>query len=257
MIKLIEWIGKVAISLFENLGSFTLVLFDTFYYLFHRDWRLKQLFLFMEEVGVNSIFVVTVTSTFTGVVLAVQTLDQFVRFGATEYIGGVIGLSMIREMGPVLTGILVAGRVGSAMAAEIGTMKVTEQIDAIKSFGVNPRSYIAVPRVLASFIMLPVLTIYADALGILGGLIFVNVRGISFFIYKKSLEVMIEPFDIWCSLSKAAVFGLIIGIVACAKGFNTEGGARGVGKTTTSSVVWSNMLILVANYFLSTILYGK
>ncbi len=189
-------------------------------------------------------------------VLAVQTLDQFVRFGATGYIGGVIALSMVREMSPVLTGLVVSGRIGAAMAAEIGSMKVTEQIDALRTFGLDPFVFVGVPRMLAGLIMLPVLTLFSFVIGVGGGFLYVSAHGVNGHLFRRSVEALLEPSDVYGGLLKAAVFGLLITISACGQGFMAGQGARGVGSATTRAVVWGNMLVLVFNYILSTLLFG-
>lgn len=249
---------KPAIYLLASIGSFVLFGASAFRRLFgRRFWKLQDVLSAAEEMGANSLFVVTVTSLFTGMVLAVQTIDQFLRFGASEYIGGVIALSMIREMGPVLTAVVVIGRVGSAMAAEVASMRVSEQIDAVEGFGVDPISYIVLPRLLASLISMPVLVLYADAVGMLGGLVFSLARGVSFYIYHRSVEVFVEPLDVLGSIVKALVFGVLMTVISCERGFRTEGGARGVGRSTTSAVVWSNMAVLAFNYLISLLFFGR
>ncbi len=247
-----------AMALVSSMGSFLLFGASALRRLIGpRFWRLQDVLSAVEEVGSNSLFVVTITSLFTGMVLAVQTIDQFLRFGASEYIGGVIALSMIREMGPVLTAVVVIGRVGSAMAAEVASMKVSEQIDAVEGFGVDPISYIVVPRLLASLVAMPALVLYADAVGMLGGLLFSLARGVSFYIYHRSVELFVEPLDVLGSILKALVFGLLMTVISCERGFRTEGGARGVGRSTTSAVVWSNMAVLAFNYLISLLLFGR
>jgi len=163
---------------------------------------------------------------------------------------------MVREMSPVLTGIVVAGRVGSSMAAEIGTMKVTEQLDALRAFGLDEYVFVGLPRILASLVMVPILTIYSMVVGTLGGYFYVVVRGVHSLIFKDSIRLLVDTYDINGGLIKSVVFGFVVSIVACACGFRAQGGAKGVGETTTLAVVWSNMLILVLNYILSTILFG-
>ena len=219
-------------------------------------WDVRSIVDQLERVGVQSVFMVSVISAFTGMVMAVQTLDQFLKFGASRYIGGVIALSMVREMSPVLTGIVVAGRVGSSMAAEIGTMKVTEQLDALRAFGLDEYVFVGLPRILASLVMVPILTIYSMVVGTLGGYFYVVVRGVHSLIFKDSIRLLVDTYDINGGLIKSVVFGFVVSIVACACGFRAQGGAKGVGETTTLAVVWSNMLILVLNYILSTILFG-
>lgn len=210
----------------------------------------------MEEVGINSIPVVLITGTFTGAVLALQSYTGFKRFNAEAFVGTVVALSMTRELGPVLTGLMVSGRVGSAMAAELGTMQVTEQIDALYTLAVNPIKYLIVPRLLAALIMMPVLVIFADIIGIVGGY-FVSVKmlGSNPYIYMERTWNYLEFNDIYSGLLKACVFGIIIAIISCYQGFYTQGGAEGVGRATTKAVVLSCLLILISNYIITALLF--
>jgi len=250
------WIGEQSISIVETLGQFTLVLGRSFTGLFTGVWSRSDFSEQLERIGVSSVLMVAITSGFMGMVMAVQTLDQFVRFGATGYIGGVIALSMVREMSPVLTGLVVSGRVGAAMAAEIGSMKVSEQLDALRTFGLDEVVFVSCPRTMAGIVMLPVLTIFSFIVGIGGGFLYVAAHGVNPFLFKQSMEALMEPYDLLGGLLKALVFGLLITVSACSQGFAAEKGARGVGSATTRAVVWGNMLILVFNYILSTLLFG-
>jgi phospholipid/cholesterol/gamma-HCH transport system permease protein len=187
-------------------------------------------------------------------VLALQTgytLERKLQ-GISQYLGGMVTLSMIRELGPVLTSLIVTGRVGSAMAAEIGTMRVTEQIDALETLATSPVKYLVVPRVLACLVMLPVLVIFSDAVGVFGGFIIASTRyGQSAGIYLDNAKTMVVLDDLFSGLFKSAFFGVIIATVSCYRGFHTTGGAEGVGRATTSAVVISSMCILIADYFLT------
>lgn len=256
MVKWLETLGKAIASFLDLLGWIASLAFHVLVHLPRARVDLRSITDQMERVGVQSVFMVSVISAFTGMVMAVQTLDQFLKFGASGYIGGVIALSMIREMSPVLTGIVVAGRVGSSMAAEIGTMKVTEQLDALRAFGLDEYVFVGVPRILASLVMLPILTIFSMTVGTFGGYLYVAFRGIHPLIFKDSIKLLVNVYDINGGLLKSLVYGFVISIVACACGFRAEGGAKGVGETTTLAVVWSNMLILILNYMLSTLLFG-
>jgi phospholipid/cholesterol/gamma-HCH transport system permease protein len=206
----------------------------------------------MYEVGVKSIPVVLVTGLFTGMVLALQSYTGFKRFGAEALVGSVVGLSMTREMGPVLTGLIVAGRAGAAMAAELGTMRVTEQIDALETLATNPVRYLIVPRFLAGLMMLPALTVIADIVGIFGGYaITVGMFGASSSQYWNRTWDFLEVDDIFNGLIKACFFGAAIALLSCYRGFYSDGGAEGVGKATTGAVVLSFMTILISDYYLS------
>jgi phospholipid/cholesterol/gamma-HCH transport system permease protein len=180
----------------------------------------------MEEVGVRSFPVVIITAAFTGMVLALQSFTAFKRFSAESLVGSVVALSVTRELGPVLTGLMVSGRVGSAMAAELGTMRVTEQIDALYTLATNPIKYLIVPRFLAAAIMFPILVIFADAIGILGGyLVSVRILGANPTLYIRRTWDYLESNDLYSGLLKAIFFGMIMAIISCHEGFSTEGGA--------------------------------
>jgi len=208
----------------------------------------------MVTVGVNSVPVVLVTALFTGMVLALQTgltLESKMA-GVSQYLGGMVSVSMLRELGPVLTALIVTGRVGSAMAAEIGTMKVTEQIDALETLATSPLRYLVVPRLIALAVMMPILTVFSDAIGVMGGYWVARVRfGQPASMYIENAQMMVGMSDLFSGLTKTFFFGIIIVTVSCYKGFNTSGGAEGVGKATTSAVVVSSIAILVADYFLT------
>lgn len=219
-----------------------------------RALELKETIEQMVEAGYNSIPVGLITALFTGMVLALQTgyiLEKKLQ-GISQYLGGFVTLSMVRELGPVLTSLIVAGRVGSAMAAEIGTMKVTEQVDALETLATNPVKYLAVPRALACLVMLPLLVVFTDAVGFLGGAMIAGTRfDVSLNSYTVSAQDMVGLGDIFGGLLKAAFFGVIIATVSCFKGFNTSGGAEGVGRATTSAVVAACISILIADYVLT------
>lgn len=208
----------------------------------------------MVQVGVESIPVVLTTALFTGMVLALQTgvTLESKLMGSSVFIGNIVTLSLTRELGPVLTALLVTGRVGSAMAAEIGTMKITEQIDALRTLAANPVEYIGVPRFLATLLMLPLLTIMADVLGSIGGWIVATYHlGVSSMVFWDGAQSTVEFGDVLSGLSKSFFFGLIICLFALYRGFNTYGGAVGVGRSTTGAVVNASIAILIADYFLT------
>ena len=210
----------------------------------------------MVRVGWDSVPVVFLTCLFTGMVLALQTYRGFERFHAEGFVGSVVALSLTRELAPVLTGLMVAGRVGSAMAAELGTMRVTEQIDALYAMATEPIQYLVVPRVNASILMLPVLTLIGDAIGIIGGwLVSVGLFGANTFFYMERTFQFLEINDVTSGLIKSAFFGLILSATGCAKGFYTSGGAEGVGRSTTSAVVTASMYILLSDFFLTKVLF--
>ena len=218
--------------------------------------KLRNIFKQMEFVGVKSIFVVVLTGTFTGMVLALQGYHGFRMFSAESLVGSTVALSMTRELGPVLTSLMVTARAGSAMAAELGTMRVTEQIDALYVMAVNPVKHLIVPRVIAGVLMVPVLTVVSDFVGILGGyFVGVHLLGINSGVFIKNITRLVTLEDIYNGLIKAACFGLILSLIGCYKGFNTSGGAEGVGRATTEAVVLASITILVSDYFLTAIMF--
>jgi len=212
----------------------------------------------MEVVGVNSTFVVLLTGLFTGMVLALQSYNGFARFGAESLVGTVVALSVLRELGPVLAGLMVTARAGSLMAAELGTMRVTEQIDAMYTMAVNPTHYLLVPRVVAAIVTLPMLVVLSDFIGILGGyLVAVKLLGINSTLYINKTIQFVSFSDMANGLIKSAVFGLVLSVVSCSFGMRARGGAAGVGRATTQAVVYSSVLILVADYILTSLLFGR
>ncbi len=256
MIALINYIGLWVLRFLDESGRVMILFYKTLSLTFRPPFDLRNLFKQIEEVGVKSIPVVLITGAFTGMVLALQSYTGFKRFNAEAFVGTVVALSMTRELGPVLSGLMVSGRVGSAMAAELGTMQVTEQIDALYTLATNPIKYLIVPRFLAALIVMPILTIFADVIGILGGyLISVELLGSNPTIYIRRTYDYLDLEDIYIGLLKACVFGMIIAIIGCYQGFNTQGGAEGVGKSTTRAVVLSSLLILIANYFITAFFF--
>lgn len=254
--NLFHLIGSLSIEFIEESGKIMTLLCNTTLLIFRRPFNLRDIFKQMEEVGVKSIPVVIITGAFTGAVLALQSYTGFKRFNAEAFVGTVVALSMTRELGPVLTGLMVSGRVGSAMAAELGTMQVTEQIDALYTLAVNPIKYLIVPRLLAALIMMPVLVIFADLIGITGGyIVSVKILGSNPHIYMERTWNFLEFNDIYSGLLKACVFGIIIATISCQQGFYTQGGAEGVGRATTKAVVLSCLLILIFNYIITALLF--
>ncbi|HEX7595380.1 MAG TPA: ABC transporter permease [Gemmatimonadaceae bacterium] len=233
-------------------------------FIFVKPFYTADLFQQMDAIGVGSIGIVLLTGFFTGMVLALQSSVQLATFGATDYIGRLIAGSMIRELGPVLAGLMVAGRVGSGIAAQLGSMRVTEQIDALNTLGTDPIKKLVTPRVLASLIMLPMLTVINDFVGILGGSVIAKFylgkpaslywRTVFEQILAGGFTLKYIPNDFIQGLTKPFVFGGIISLVACYHGLKTTGGTEGVGNATTRTVVTASILILVVDYFLTQIL---
>lgn len=210
----------------------------------------------MMEMGVNSLPLVVVTSFFTGGVAAVQAAYQFQDWIPDKFVGSVVGRSVLIELGPVLTGLVVGGRVGASIAAELGTMKVTEQIDALEALGIDSIRYLVLPRFIAGAIMIPVVTIFACAIAITGGwLVSMGSIGMSTETYVSGLRLFFEMSDVWSGMIKSLVFGMIIALMGCYYGLHTEGGAEGVGKAATRAVVFSCLLILISDYFLAEFLF--
>lgn len=256
MTLLLELFGRLVIAKIEEVGRLSLFLFETARSAFTPPLRWRLLVRQMEFVGVRSISVVVLTGTFTGMVLALQSSYGFRKFGAEGLVGTTVALSMTRELGPVLTSLMVTARAGSAMAAELGTMRVTEQIDALVVMAVEPVKYLVVPRILASLAMLPVLCVVSDFVGVVGGY-FVGVKllGINSGTYMSNTVKYLELSDIFNGLVKAACFGVILAAVGCYKGFHASGGAQGVGRATTEAVVLASVLILINDYFLTAIMF--
>jgi phospholipid/cholesterol/gamma-HCH transport system permease protein len=258
----VNWLLEPAMEFVEDAGRIGLFALDLTraFKAFVRD-RLRGFKLDMPElldqlyaIGVKSLPVVLVTALFTGMVLALQaslTLEVKLK-GVTQFIGRTVALPFIRELGPVLTGLIVTGRIGSAIAAEIGTMAVTEQIDALKTLGTEPVRYLGVPRLIACLAMLPMLSVLSDIVGLFGGFVVAKlVLGMPANRYFGDIPEMLVLSDLWSGLGKTVFFGGIIALISCYEGFNTTGGAEGVGKATTNAVVKASILILVSDYFLT------
>lgn len=255
IVRFINAVGTFGVALCDSLGRFALFLFIALKILFTTRLKVTKLFVQMSRIGVESLTIVILTGTFSGMVFALQSYIGFQRVGGEQFIGTVVALGMIRELGPVMTGLMVTGRACSAIAAEIGTMRITEQIDALKTLRINTFQYLVVPRILGGTLILPFLTLFAMLVGIMGGyVICVYVLGLSSEDYMNGIKNYVELSDIRGGLTKAAVFGLILTWVGSYKGYQTRGGARGVGSATTESVVLSSILILVSNYFLTKML---
>lgn len=243
-------------SLFRYIGGISILFLKTVFLSFTPPLKLKSVFQQMQKVGIDSLPIVFLTSLFTGIVLALQSAYQLQRISAQIYIANLVALSMTRELGPVLIGLVVAGRVGASITAELGTMKVTEQIDALEALATNPIKYLVVPRFIAMLIMVPLLTFYADCIGVFGGYIIgVFKLHITPSVYMNMTTNALDLKDIFTGLFKSVIFASIIAIVACYEGFNTRGGAEGVGRSTTTSVVTAFMLIITANCLFTALFY--
>jgi phospholipid/cholesterol/gamma-HCH transport system permease protein len=210
------------------------------------------------EFAYFSLPVVALTAIFSGMVIALQSYTGFARFSAEGAIANIVVLSVVRELGPVLAGLMVAGRVGAAMAAELGTMRVTDQIDALSTLSTNPMKYLVAPRLLAGTIALPLLVLIADILGVMGGFIVSTVKlGFNPAGYLQNTLDFMQTMDVVSGLAKAAVFGFVIALLGCFHGYNSRGGAEGVGSATTSAVVMASILILGFDYFLTELFFSR
>jgi len=254
--NLLERIGRVFIRLFEETGIWFRMLWRTILWTFRPPFEGREWLRQMVRVGVDSIPVVFLTTMFTGMVMALQTYNGFHRVHAENFVGSVVALAMLRELSPVLVALMVTGRVGSSMAAEIGTMRVTEQLDALQALATDPVQYLFVPRVIAGTVMLPLLTILGDALGVGGGyLVGVKMMGTNPVVYSQNTFQFLHMNDIWSGLIKSAVFGLILTLTGCVRGYYTSGGAEGVGRATTAAVVSASLIVLLTDFFLTKLLF--
>lgn len=254
MIALCESVGRWILAGFENMGRGAQLFFQTLVHL--PRMNLRHVVYQMAHLGVDTMPIIFLMILFTGMVMVWQAAPALARAGAQSTLGGLVSLAMFRELAPVLGAVVLAGRVGAAITAEIGSMKVTEQIDALRVMATNPVAYLVVPRFVACVLMMPVLTTFADLTGVFGGFIVATTEAhIGPFTFSYSIETFTEFSDFTGGLIKSMFFGGIVAIVGCLKGMQAEEGAEGVGRATTSSVVTSIVWIFVSNYFLSTWLY--
>ena len=252
----IESLGNRAVNFVQYLGGAFTLFIQTLFWIAVPPFKPKQIYEQMAKIGVDSLPISTVTSFFLGVVLAFQSAYQMQKVSAEMYIPSLVSISMTREIGPVLTALVVAGRVGASIAAELGSMKVTEQLDALESLATNPVKYLVAPRFIALFTMLPLLTIYADTIGIFGGyIVSVYKLGLSHSMYLKMTFEPLYLKDIFTGLFKTLVFASIICVVSCFEGMRVSGGAEGVGSATTRAVVTSFIMIIVSDALFTVIFY--
>ena len=256
MRRFLEAVGRRFVEFIRYAGGLSVLMGQTLFWIPMPPHRRRQILEQMAKIGVDSLPIVFLISMFTGMVLALQSAYQMQRFSAEMYIASLVAFSMTRELGPVLTALIVAGRIGASITAELGTMQVTEQIDALETLATNPIKYLVVPRFLALIIMLPFLTIYSDIVGIFGGyLVGVYKLGISHSMYMKNTWQPLKYKDVYTGLIKSFFFGVIVCIVACYEGMTAEGGAEGVGRSTTQSVVVSFILIIASDCFFTALFY--
>ena len=250
-------IGRPVIHLFTEMGKISNMTLSMFKWIFRKPFDFNSLLDQCVKVGYESLPVALITALATGSILALQTgltLEMYFQ-GLSQYVPTIVVLAFVRELGPVLTGIIIAGRVGSAMAAEIGTMKVTEQVEALETLGTNPIHYLVVPRFLAMVIMMPIIVLFADYVGIIGGGIVCKTQlGLSWSTFWVNTVNSFTMGDVYSGLIKTFFFGGFIAIIGCYRGLQTSGGAEGVGKATTDAVVIGAITVLIADYFLSMLL---
>ena len=249
-------IGKSTLDLCQVFGKISLFVISTFTHIIRPPFYWRELLSSIFNIGYLSLPVVGLTALFTGAALALQIYSGGARFNAESVVPSIVAIGMVRELGPVLGGLMVAGRVSASIAAEIGTMKVTEQIDALTTLSTNPMKYLTVPRVLAATLSLPILVAIGDIIGIMGGyLIAINRLDFNSATYLNNTLSFLEGDDIMSGLIKASVFGFIVAIMGCFHGMNSDRGAQGVGKATTNAVVSASVLILTTNYLLTELFF--
>ena len=254
MINIINLVGKLSLNVFENLGKITLFFLMSFYWLFKKPFYFKQFLSQILDIAFYSLPVVGLTTFFSGMVLALQTFSGFDNFNDESTISKIVLTSILRELGPVLAGLMVCGRVGAKMAAEIATMRVSNQIDALETLSTRPIQYLISTRLLASIIAVPFLVFIGNIIGVFGGFIVSTFKlDLNPILYMVSTIDNFNSIDLIQGLIKALVFGIIISIVSCYFGFNASGGAEGVGRATTISVVTASTLILTSTYFITAL----
>jgi phospholipid/cholesterol/gamma-HCH transport system permease protein len=251
-------IGRVFIAFLASVGRLAVFAFDAIITGIRPPYYPRQILRQMLDIGYFSLPVIGLTAVFTGAVLALQSYSGFSRFNAESSIAIVVVLSVTRELGPVLSGLMVAGRIGAAFAAEIGTMRVTEQIDALTTLSTSPQKYLVFPRLFSGVIMLPCIVVVADIIGVFGGyLVSIHKLGFAPGPYLISTFDFLKRIDVTSGLVKAAAFGFIIALMGCYHGYHSKGGAQGVGTATTNAVVSASILIFFANYFLTALFFGS
>ncbi|MFY9720045.1 MAG: ABC transporter permease, partial [Candidatus Cybelea sp.] len=256
-VRLLDRVGRATNGFFEYAGGLTMLSAESFGFLVRLRIRVGETLQQCALLGVQSVVIVMLTSLFTGMVISLESAQQAVAYGFSNLVGGAVAYGSVRELGPMLTAVVVAGRVGAAIAAELGSMVVTEQIEALRSMGLEPSRFLVVPRLVALLLMLPLLTIFADVVAILGGMWIAHAYAqISYESFIQSVQQAIGFDDVVKGLLKAFVFAVIIAMVGAYQGLSTRGGAAGVGQSTTFSVVLAIILIFVSNFFLSFLLFG-
>jgi phospholipid/cholesterol/gamma-HCH transport system permease protein len=258
LLRLLQRLGRAVLAFVAAAGRLTLFAGNAVVLTFRPPYYPRLIFKQMIDIGYYSLPVVGLTAIFTGMVLALQSYTGFARFSAESAIPQVVIVSITRELGPVLAGLMVAGRVGAAMAAEIGTMRVTEQIDALETLATTPYKYLVAPRIIAGVTMMPILVFIADIIGVMGGYL-VSIFKLEFnaaSYLKNTMDFLVFE-DVFSGLVKAAVFGFLVTLMGCYHGFYSRGGAQGVGAATTNAVVSASILILGFNYFITELFFAR
>jgi phospholipid/cholesterol/gamma-HCH transport system permease protein len=251
-------VGRAAIVACSETGKVALFAVSGLSHLVRPPFYGRLFLTALLDIGYFSLPVVAMTAIFTGMVLALQSYTGFARFSAQSAVANLVVLSVTRELGPVLAGLMVAGRVGAAMAAELGTMRVTDQIDALTTLSTNPMKYLVAPRLLAGIIALPLLVVIADILGVMGGFIVSTMKlGFNMSVYLTNTVNFVQSQDVISGLVKAGVFGFLIALMGCYQGYNSKGGAQGVGAATTAAVVSASILILASDYVLTEMFFNR
>ncbi len=258
MTRLLSAIGFWAIAVCAGTGKVAVFAAEGLSHIFRPPFYGRLFLTALLDIGFFSLPVVALTAVFTGMVLALQSYTGFSRFSAQGAVANLVVLSVTRELGPVLAGLMVAGRVGAAMAAELGTMRVTDQIDALTTLSTHPMKYLVAPRLLAGIVALPLLVLIADILGVMGGFIVSTVKlGFNVSTYLTNTVNFVQADDVMSGLAKAGVFGFLIALMGCYHGYNSKGGAQGVGAATTSAVVSASILILAFDYVLTEMFFSR
>lgn len=248
-------VGRRVLGFFEETGRLTVLLFQAARWVFRGRLEARQTLLQMANIGVDALPIIMITGAFAGAVLAFQTANQLVAFGVPGFVGGLVSLSLAREAAPVFTAVTAAGRSGGGIAAELGTMAVTEQLDALRVMATDPVRYLVVPRLLAGVFVLPILTVGALLAGMVGGWMVASLEGVGTATYLGSVRRFLDIYDILGGLFKSALFGIIIALIGSHRGLGADGGAAGVGRAATGAVVSAIVLILVGNLFLDVLLF--
>lgn len=256
VIKLFEKVGQSTTSLLERFGQLVTLTGQALALMLTGRLHPRNTLTQLAFIGVDSLPIALLITLSVGMVFALQITNEFITYGATSAIGGVVAVALAREMAPIMVGVVVAGRVGAAITAEIGSMKVTEQIDALESFAVDPIRYLVVPRLFACMVMVPLMVVLGDIIGLTGGYFIVTeLKGITGTMYLDSIRTFLSVPDVLKGMFKGILFGGIVAVIGCYEGLNTKKGAQGVGAATTNSVVFSMIIIFILNYFLSMLLF--